>query len=299
MEIRLPAQQEISGECQPLGRGLALSLVLLVTIFLIPVTSLAQNAEQESEKEWEYSLTPYLFLPVATEGTSTVAGTEADLDLDLSDVLDILDIAFATRFEARRDRFGILADLYYVSLSMDQGATLKPAVNPELDLTATLNVDVDVRQGWLSLQGMYRAFESPVGAKYPWAVDLSAGARWNYLKQEIDTNLEIDILPGPGIQQSLGGTETWWEPVVGFRTGIEVSSCLTLALRADVGGFGAGGDDLQWGVLVGAERAFNDRHALRFGYLFYGIDYATYRADGRFAYDIDQHGPYLAYSWRW
>ncbi|MBN8431159.1 hypothetical protein JF535_09885 [Microbulbifer salipaludis] len=267
----------------------------MVAILFIPITLLAQSAE----KEWEYSLTPYLFLPVSTEGTSAVAGTEVDLDLDLSDVLDILDIAFATRFEARRDRFGILADLYYVSLSMDQGATLKPAMNPELDVTATLNVDVDIRQGWLSLQGMYRAFESPVGAKYPWAVDLSAGARWNYLKQEIDTNLGIDIFPGPGVQQSLGGAETWWEPVVGFRTGIEVSSCLTLALRADVGGFGAGGDDMQWGVLVGAERKINDRHALRFGYLFYGIDYSTYRGDGRFAYDIDQHGPYLAYSWRW
>ena len=189
------------------------------------------------------------------------------------------------------------ADFYYVNLGLSEGATLTPPANPDLGITAELKVDVDVRQGWTSLVGMYRLLEPEGAAGYPLAVDLLLGARWNYLKQEVGAALDIGILPG--IQTELGGSESWWEPTIGFRAGRQVSSCLTLGLRAEAGGFGAGGNDLQWVVLAGVERAFGANKALRFGYQFYSIDYSTQKSDGTFAYDVEQHGPYAAFVWRW
>ena len=257
----------------------------------------ASSTGQERGEAWEFSLAPYLFLPLSTEGTSTVAGSSVDLNMDLSDVLEVLDVAFSTRFEARRGRLGVAADLYYVDLGLSEGATLIPRKNPDLGISAALNVDVDVRQGWGSLMGMYRVLEPRGSSAYPLAMDLMLGARWNYLKQEVDATLDIGI--APGIQTRLGGSESWWEPTAGLRVGTQVSSCLTLALRAEVGGFGSGGDDLQWVVLAGAERSFGSGMALRFGYQFYSIDFSTRKNDGTFAYDIDQQGPYAAFVWRW
>lgn len=45
-------------------------------------------------------MTPYAFIPFSTEGTSTVAGTSVDLDLDLADELKILGFAYSMRGEA-------------------------------------------------------------------------------------------------------------------------------------------------------------------------------------------------------
>lgn len=276
----------------------AASLALALVSFSLSTAVFAEEGMPGGHPvEWDFSVAPYLFLPLATEGTSTVAGTSVDLDMDLSDVLDVLDVAFSTRLEAWRGRVGMAADIYYVNLSLSKGAILEPRANPGLGITADLTVDVDVRQGWSSVVGMYRLLEPEGAARYPVAVDLLLGTRWNYLKQEVDAALDIAALPG--IQTQLGGSENWWEPTLGFRAGTRVSSCLTLGLRAEAGGFGAGGNDLQWVVLAGAERAFGANKALRFGYQFYSIDYSAQKSDGAFAYDVEQHGPYAAFVWRW
>ncbi len=39
-----------------------------------------------SDNEWRFTVSPYLFLPVSTTGTSTIAGASVDLDLNLKDV---------------------------------------------------------------------------------------------------------------------------------------------------------------------------------------------------------------------
>jgi hypothetical protein len=53
-------------------------------------------------------MTPYLFLPVSTTGTSTVAGGSVDLDLSLKDVLKHLNFAVSGRAEAWKGDFGLI-----------------------------------------------------------------------------------------------------------------------------------------------------------------------------------------------
>ena len=257
----------------------------------------AANAEAlaiagETENDWRFSLTPYLFLPVQTKGTSTVGGVEADLDLSLSEVLDLLQGAASIRGEAWNGDWGVIADLYYVEIEAKGGAAVGPASQSYLDAKVT------TRQTWFNLMGAYRFAQGETGpVNRRWALDASAGVRWNTLKQTVDATL---TLPPPDLSQdvSLGGTEEWFEPVIGLRGAWEVAERWTLGARVDLGGFGVNGDKLQYLVLGGADWRPWEKVSFKLGWQFYGIDYETERSDGKFAYDVDQNGPYLGLTFR-
>ncbi len=269
----------------------------VTALMLFTTQALAQSLAPANfdDDAWRFSFTPYLFLPVTTKGTSTVAGVEADVDLDLGDVLDLLNGAVSGRAEAWRNNFGLVVEGYYVSIGGD-GSIDTPGPAP-----GSLGADVQVDQVFVDLLGAYRIAQGTYddsGLRY--ALDVQAGARYNSLKQDVDGGFNVDIGPGIGRQASLGGTETWWEPVVGLRGMTELSKSWTGAMLADFGGFGVNGDDLQWKVRLGAShRPFDwQQTALGFGWQFYGIDFSTSRDDGRFGYDIFQMGPFLTFNYQ-
>ena len=244
------------------------------------------NVRGVSDDEWRFSVTPYLFLPVSTSGESTVAGATVDVDLDLSDVLEVLNMAASIRSEAWRGDFGLVLDAYYVNIGGDESIGLPGPAG------GTADIDVSVKQGWVDFLGAYRLYHGAYDDTGRLAsFDVQAGIRYNYLRQEVDAS--VDIGPGPGVQTTLGGTEVWWEPVIGARGAMQLSERWTAALRADFGGFGVNDDNLQWKVLAGADYRPWDNTSIKMGWQFYGIDYATERSDGEFAYDVVQTGPYL------
>ncbi len=245
-----------------------------------------------SDDEWRFSVTPYFFAPVSTTGTSTIAGASVDLDLNLKDVLKALDFAISGRAEAWKGDFGLIIDTYYVNIGGDESIGLPGG-------GGTVSVDVDVRQFWFDLLGAYRVAHGAydeTGRRY--SIDLQAGVRYSRLRQKVDADVSNDIGPGDGFQTSLGGTESWFEPVVGVRGALQLSDRWTIGARADFGGFGVNGDDLQWKVIAGFDYRAWEHTSVRLGWMFYGIDYSTNRSDGKFAYDIFQHGPYMALSYR-
>ena len=68
-----------------------------------------------------------------------------------------------------------------------------------------------------------------------------------------------------GGQTSLGGTEDWFEPVVGVRGMAELSDRWTFGARADFGGFGVNGDNLHWKVIAGFDYRAWERTSVSFG----------------------------------
>jgi len=236
----------------------------------------ALSRDQAEDGTWRHSITPYLFLPLSTTGTSTVDGTSVDLDLNLSEVLDLLQGAASVRYEGWNGDFGIISEVYYVRLGED--GTLP---------VGGVTVDVDVRQTFVNLQGAYRFAEGVNASGRRYAADAAVGVQWNRLKQEIDV-----AGPGPGL--NLGGTEEWFEPMIALRYAVEINEKWTFASRAELSGFGVNGDDLQYLVLAGFDWKGWENTSLRFGYQFYGIDYSNDRSGGEFAYDVDQNGIYAA-----
>lgn len=233
------------------------------------------------ESQWRHDLTVYAFLPASTSGTSTVAGSAVDLDLDLSDALDLLNGAIAGRYEGWNGNFGIIADLNFVDL--EAGGTLSGP---------PLTVNADITQSWLALLAAFRVSDTTYGTNgQRFAFDVQGGLRYNKLKQEITASPALPPFP-------LGGTEEWWEPVIGARAMWQINEEWAAILEADVGGFGAGGSDLQYGVNAVIDWRPWANTSLKFGWRFYGLDFATDRSDGAFGYDVSQNGPYLGVTFR-
>ncbi len=269
----------------------AVAAAVVMSLLSAPAMGQSLAPPALDEEQWHFSITPFLFLPVSTTGTSTVAGGDVDLDMNLRDILKLLNGAISGRVEAWHGDFGLAVEGYFVAIGDESSIELPGPGSGRLD------VDVKIRQAYADLLGAYRVLDGTydeAGRRY--ALEGFVGARYNSLTQDIDATANFG--PSLGFQKSIGGTEDWWEPVVGVRGIIQISERWTGAVLADFGGFGVGGDDLQWKVRVGADYRPWEQSSLRFGWQFYGIDYSANRSDGKFAYDIFQTGPYLAFTYQ-
>ncbi len=208
-----------------------------------------------------------------------MAGRSADIDLDLGDVLDVLDFAAAGRYEAWNGDFGIIVDANYVAIEED--ATLPGP--------AGSNLNVDVRQKWFGLLAAYRIADGTYGANNQrYTLDIQGGVRYNSIRQEIKLTT-----PGPTNPPTSGADKGWIEPVIAARGMWRINPRWTTIASADFGGFGAGGNDLQYSVNLGFDYQPWDNTALIFGYRYFSVDYSDTISSGEFAYDVTQQGPYF------
>lgn len=256
---------------------LTFAAVLLVSASQTSAQSLP--APGQSEDDWRHGASVYLFTPLSTQGTSTVADQSVDLDLSLSDVLEVLDFAAAGRYEAWKGDFGIILDANYVGIEADQ--TLPGPLGAD--------ANVDVRQKWFGVMAAYRVADGTYGAKGErYTIDVHGGARYNSIRQEIKTTT-----PGPGSPPVLGGDESWIEPVIGGRGMWRLNDKWTSVASLELGGFGVGGNDLQIGANIGFDYQPWENTAITVGYRYFSVDYSDTLESGKFAYDVTQHGPYV------
>lgn len=257
-----------------------LSITTIAT-FGLTAAATADPAALEATTEWKHDLTAYAFLPFSSEGTSNVAGQSVPIDLDLSDALDLLDFAVSGRYEGWTSDFGLIVDLNYLSLSADS----------TLPGPGGGSASVDIEQYWVGLLGAYRVASGTVnGTNRRYSVDVQGGARYNHLKQEA-------VISGPGPGMTLGGTATWWEPVIGVRAIWEINDRWTGAVLADAGGFGVNDSELQWSATLGFDYKINESSALKLGVRYYSIDYDGSLSGDDFGYDVTQVGPFIGYSY--
>jgi hypothetical protein len=243
--------------------GVILGATLLVTPALA--------AEQESE--WEWVVTPYLFLP-AVDADSTVAGVTVPVDLSFSDVWDNFDaMSLAARVEGWNGDWGVILD----GIWTDVDGALGPQGVAKVDFEQWY---IDALAGWRQKSETYTG--SPI-----W-YDLTAGLRYNSLKQQIS-------LPAG----DLGGTETWVDLMLGARYLWNFSDNWLFMARGDIGGFGWGdSSDLSASLTSGFGWIFSRNWSLDLGYRYYALDYETERNDGTFGIDGTMDGLWLGLTWK-
>lgn len=275
-------------------KALAYNLTLFwVAAVVFGLASAAANAE-EGTSPWTFEVGAYAFVPISIDGTSTVDGGAVDLDLGPSDIFDLLEFAIAGRFEAWRaspagdgSGLGFILDATYVDLGLDESG-----IGPG----SAGDVDADIRQGIVDFMVAYRfphLQSNTPGLRYT-EIDLMAGARYNYLKQE------IDVTPGLPVPftLNLGGDRDWVSPVIGARANWVFNETWNLVLRGDMSGFGVSGEDLSWSITALAGYKIGEQTTLRFGYRVYDIDYSDGSGADEFALDVTQHGPFIGLSYR-
>ena len=75
--------------------------VLRYTALALAVTALGFAAQPAEAQGWDYDLGVYLWA-LGMDGTMTVRGQEAPVDVSFSDIVDNLEMAFSTHFEANK-----------------------------------------------------------------------------------------------------------------------------------------------------------------------------------------------------
>ena len=242
-----------------------------------PTGAAESGASIKTGEGWEFRTAAYLWM-ANINGTQTVEGTEADLDISFGDVLKVLDFAGEVHVEALKDnKWGFFIDGTYLKLGPE--AKKGP---------------IDIRIGykyWLwELGGVYRAktWSTNNGDA---AVDLLLGGRYT----SMDVELDFQKLPLPNVS----GSASWTDLIAGARLVMNLPNNWTMALRGDVGGFGIGGSsDLSLQGSLVFRWIFKPDWNLDVGYRALYQDYESGSGPNKFAYDATTHGPLLGLGYR-
>lgn len=275
----------------------------------------APIALQEGSRgdRWHFSVEPYFFIPLDIDADVTVAGRSASIDAGLGDILD-LEEAFdaGIRFEARRRRFGIMLDGFYLvagesgtlRTTLPAGSLLRfgiPfAVPAEADASATL------RQGTIDLSVFYRVVdtslrnEATAPPAYPRLMfDPILGIRTNIVRQDLEID-EVRIGPQTfDLNREFDFSRTTLEPLLGARLQLRLSRRWSLELRGDVSGFNLNAEqDTTWNLLAGTQYDFSPSVGLQLAYGFSGFTYEDGEGLNRAEIDLEQHGLWLSVLFR-
>jgi hypothetical protein len=193
-------------------------------------------------QEWTYNASFYLF---AAETDTGFGGREATLSF--SDALDNLDVAAMGTFEANNGQWGVIVDYMLTDLSFGNST---PGANfGDLNTSAKTQI--------LTAALSYRLYDTGT-----FQTDVTAGARW------FDTKTTLELTPGllPGRKTRF--SDSWIDPIVGFRTRMEFGGNWSGTAVADVGGLN---DRRTWQVVLTANYAINENWQARFGYRYIDI----------------------------
>ncbi|SLN09540.1 hypothetical protein PEL8287_00020 [Roseovarius litorisediminis] len=235
-----------------------------VNAVIAATLTLATSAAWAEETGWSYELAPYLW-GSGISGTSSVVSAlpPANVDASFSDILENLDAGAMFFGSATKDRFGIMGDLQYVSLSgaaTGSGGLLSGSVENKLLI--------------LSLGGEWIASRTDTSE-----VRLIGGVRhW-----DTETNIALTVGPSGG---TASGSDQWWDAMVGARGRYNLNEKSYLT---GVALFGGGGSDFMADVFAGYGYRLSERTSLVGGFRYLSVD----RNDGGFVYDVEQQGVLL------
>jgi len=259
-----------------LRTSVSLAVHLLLAAWWTPAP-----AQETSRDRWQYEFTPYVWA-AGLDGTVRINNRpQAGLAVEqsFSDIFKILDFALMGAFEARKDRWSVLADAMYFKVS-DEGSVTGPRG------FASLSANGKITQQMYSLGGAYRLVEG----RNP--VDMVGGLRATSVKWDVDVLASVPVLPGPAAR--FRQTKDWVDPYIGARVQHPLDDRWSLVGYADVGGFGVG-SKLALQAVVGANYVFSPKLTGKLGYRYVSVDYDK----NDFQYDMANAGIFLGLGIRW
>ncbi|MFO1106937.1 MAG: hypothetical protein U1E34_12615 [Amaricoccus sp.] len=264
-----------------LGAGAA--LCTLAASFLAAEGAVAQTAATTAaaapapvavepaawEQGWTGKFTLYGWLPVIN-GAQQGRDGQPLVNLDTSDVLSRLDMAFMGAADISKGRWSLLLDAVYVDLS-SQGDWAQGHVR----------TDSGVQLGMYTVAAAYRVYEDKG------FVDVYGGGR--YFNSTTTFGIATDRHGRDGEVKL-----DWADPIVGARVGWPINERWSLAGFGDVGGFD-GASDLSWELYAGANYNFTDHWQGTLGYRYLSV---LYQATDRAKIDLTIQGPLVGISYQ-
>ncbi len=237
-------------------------LVALLAMFV------QQNLHAESGDDWKFTIAPYLWMAGQEGAVATLPGTPpADIDLSFGDILKELDMALMGVAEARKGRFGIFGEVFYIRVS--------PGAKTRGPLYSGVSYDQDL---WsLSAGGLFAMSQDQ-----DHTLDAVIGIRlW-----DLDNKLKFKAGVLPALNTSR--QESWSDLFVGLKGRRDLNDHWYINGWAYTA---VGGEsDSYWDIFGGVGYKFS-AFSLDLGYRYQKVDYE----DDGFIYDVAISGPIVGF----
>ena len=201
------------------------------------------------------------------DGEMVVRGETVPVDVGFDDLISKIEFSFMGLVEARKGRWGLMADLFYAKLGIESNGRL-------------VDIDSEIEQFIGNFVVAYRWVETPKTI-----FDTYAGVRVNWM----ETDVKVDRLFAA--DSSASGSKTWVDPIIGIRFQRELSEKFFFRAAGDVGGFGMA-SDFTWQAMASIGYHINDSSSVALGYRAIGTDYTN----NDITYDVTSHGLLLGYE---
>jgi hypothetical protein len=244
------------------------------TSFAVAATDSAGNTT--ASDNWQFKAEIYGWLPVI-KGTLP---TDDDIEITFDEILDSLDFTFMGALQARRGKWSLVSDVFYLKLSADEAGKTTIPIGP-LSVPTRVDFGVDMETWVANLAGSYSIHRTD---KHD--VQVLAGVR--YFSLDVGAEVDASVIPGGGVV--VDGRDDVWDGIVGLRGVSELSDKWWLNYRFDIG---TGGSDLTWNAVTPLGRRYD------WGSLVGGYRYLHYDFDSDFELlkDLDVHGPFIGALW--
>lgn len=240
----------------------------LLTVLLL----VSSNASADEPARWQFRASPYLWGAGLKGSVATLPPAQpVDVDVSFGDVLDKLDVGLMGAVEGRRNRWGFLTEILYLSLSADAD-TPGP-------LFSNLDYQMDM---WLVTAAVTYAL-SDSDRHF---LDIVAGVTY----WDVDNRLAFE--QGVASRRKISEQESWADPIAGLRGRIRLDANWSLA--GHVFSAVAGDSDSAWELYAGVGYELGERWSLVAGYRHKEVDYAK----AGFVYDVEMSGPLLGAAYR-
>jgi len=246
------------------------------TVLCVVFMSLSVHAESTSSDKWEFTIAPYGWLAGQKGSVATLPDLPAtDIDVDFyDDILGNINGALFLTGEARKGRWGVMADIAYTDIE-DENATPYQVLWQKITSQS---------KSWMiSAAGQYRLVETSQAS-----MDAFGGVRY----WSVDSRLSLS--GGPAPDQKISNTEDWFDPLVGLK-GMSFlgGSKFFISGGLAVGGFGMG-SDFMWDAWANIGYQWTKTFGTTLGYRYLDVDYEK----DDFLYDITQQGLVLGLVWQ-
>lgn len=232
------------------ARSLTVAIILAMAV---PTRAQAQDRPTAAmDDQWHFNLVPYMWMSGISGDVSVGNLASIPVDASIGDVLSNFDVGLQTRFEARRNRFGLGFDFSWNNLGVDAAQT------------RAADFELDVRQ--LISEGLvfYRV-ASGGRADNPAHLDVIAGARY------IGTKTRLTAVSAAGAQYD-GEYQTlsWLDGLAGVKFRAPLGSRAAVLGRGDVAGFGS---NVTWNFEGDLAFLASQHWTLGAGWRYMDIDY--------------------------
>lgn len=227
---------------------------MIGAIFLVFLLAFPVHGETDAGDKWQFQLAPYAWLSGQKGRIATQPGLPpSDIDLDFyDDISDGINGAIFLVGEARKGRYGVVADIAYTDIEFDD-----PTPGPFYS-----NLNSRTKTWIISAAGFYRIVQKDHGF-----LDLMAGFRY----WSVDASLDFGAGILPGVESS--NKEDWVDPLIGLKGLIPLGkSRFFLSGSLVAGGFKVG-SNFMWDMMANLGYQWTDGFSTTIGYRYMEVDY--------------------------